>query len=219
EWEMDILPAEQLGLPTYFIGSIPTEYEGKVNSLSSSGSMENLFNWILRLNPKLNPIDKTNSVVAIQAILRSTAANIDSYGRMNFDPNLFNYRPSSDEWSMVEIFSHLADVDYEVNIPRLESIKNGTLTFIEAAQTDHWAEERSYNKNNPIEEIHRFIKNRKILLELIASFEDNLWISSINHAIFGPTSIKELAKFMTQHDRIHISQIVNTHRNISTKNN
>ena len=218
EWEMDIIPAEQLGMPTYYIGSIPSEYEGNLNPLSSSGSIDNLMEWINSIDPSLNPIEKTNSVLAIQAILRSTAANLDSYQRMNFDTNLFNVRPSHDEWSIVEIFSHLADVDYEVNIPRLESIKNGTLKFIEAAQTDHWAEERFYINNNPIEEINRFIKNRINLLEIISSFDENLWPRSINHAIFGPTSIIELAKFITQHDRIHISQIVNTLRHITTSN-
>jgi FMN phosphatase YigB (HAD superfamily) len=209
EWEMDILPAEQLGIPTFFIGSTPPEFIGKTNPQSSSGSMEDVIDWIDQLNFS-ESFETPNTPIAITALLRATAANIDSYRKMYSDLDFFSIRPESDEWSLIEIVSHLSDVDREVNIPRLKLIQNQDNAFIEAALTDHWAEERNYLANDPLLAIDNFIENRKNLLEILEGFDSNFWKKSINHAIFGPTTVSELIKFTTQHDRIHLSQIVKT---------
>ena len=211
EWEMDILPAEQLGFPTFFIGSTPTEFIGKTNPQSSSGSIEDVVNWTNQINYSKS-FDIPNTQIAIIALLRATAANIDSYRRMGLNLDFFKNRPEANEWSLVEIISHLADVDREVNIPRLKLIQSQENPFIEAALTDHWADERNYLKNDPFQTIENFVENRKQLLEILSEFDTNIWKKSINHAIFGPTTVSELIKFTTQHDRIHISQIVKTQK-------
>jgi FMN phosphatase YigB (HAD superfamily) len=210
EWEMDILPAEQLGIPTFFIRETPLDYSSAINPLSSSGPIRDLLDWINNLQIDNQTFDGNNPFIALPALLRATAANVDTYQRMNIPIEIFKKRPKSDEWSIVEIISHMADVDLEVNIPRLQKIQTQSSPFIEAALTDQWAEERQYIKNDPIQEINRFVNIRKKLIEIIAEFNSDFWNKSVNHAIFGPTTVSELIKFIAQHDRIHISQIVNT---------
>lgn len=216
EWDMDIDPAEQLGIPTFFIGSTPKEHENNLNPLSSSGLMKDVVDWVNQINGS-EPYEMSKSDIAIKASLRATAANIDSYKRNNLVLKHFSTRPEPNEWSLIEIISHLADVDAEVNIPRLELIRNQENPFIEAALTDQWAEERNYIQRDPHETISSFMENRRKLLSVLSEFDNGLWNKSINHAIFGPTKVSELMKFTTQHDRIHISQIYNTLETI--KNN
>ncbi len=215
DWEMDIVPAEILGIPTYFIGQPPEQSEITLHPLSSSGTMEGLLDWISHLNFNQHELELSNSKPALLAILRATAANMDSYLRMNIPKSLYSKRPKADEWSLIEIISHMADVDEEVNIPRMHTIISETSPFIEAALTDHWAEERNYIAGNATNELNRFIRNRISLIKIIENFSDQQWDKLINHAIFGPTPISELIKFIAQHDRIHINQMVTTLASIS----
>ncbi len=215
DWEMDIVPAEILGIPTYFIGQPPEQSEITLHPLSSSGTMEGLLDWISHLNFNQHKLELSNSKPALLAILRATAANMDSYLRMNIPKSLYSKRPKADEWSLIEIISHMADVDEEVNIPRMHTIISEISPFIEAALTDQWAEERNYIAGNATNELNRFIRNRISLIKIIENFSDQQWDKLINHAIFGPTPISELIKFIAQHDRIHINQMVTTLASIS----
>ena len=215
EWEMDIVPAEILGIPTYFIGQLPEHSEIPLHPLSSFGTMAELLDWINHLNFNNPELELNNSKPALIAILRATAANMDSYLRMQISNAQYSKRPEPEEWSLIEIISHLADVDEEVNIPRLQMIINEASPFIEAALTDQWAEERNYINRDASKELNRFISNRISLIKVIENLSDQQWDKSINHAIFGPTPTSELIKFITQHDRIHINQMVTTLKSIS----
>lgn len=210
EWDMDILPAEILGIPTYYVGKPPDQSEFSLNPLSSSGTLENVLNWIRHLNLNGHEFELNNSRAAIIAILRATAANMDSFLSMQISPSGFSQRPKADEWALIEIISHMADVDQEVNIPRIKLITSEDNPFIEAVLTDQWADERKYISNNPKEELTRFITNRVSLIEVIQNLTTQQWNKLINHSIFGPTPTSELIKFIAQHDRIHINQMVKT---------
>ncbi|MBE0687568.1 MAG: HAD hydrolase-like protein [Anaerolineaceae bacterium] len=210
EWDMDILPAEILGIPTYYIGKPPEHSEITLHPLSSSGKMENVLDWISHLNLNNHELELSNTKEALLAILRATAANMDSFLRIQNLQARFSNRPKTDEWALVEIISHMADVDKDVNIPRIQMITKEDNPFIEAALTDQWADERDYIVNNPVKELSRFISNRVSLIEMIENLTPQQWNKSINHAIFGPTPTAELIKFIAQHDRIHIHQMVKT---------
>lgn len=210
DWDLDIRPASMLGIPTFFIGTPPSQSGLDLHPLSSSGNLSQVVDWIC--NFQINPVTieyKATKVASI-AIMRATAANFDSYRRNPDLTPLFTKRPKLAEWALVEIFSHMADVDSEVNLPRLELIQNESEPFIQAALTDDWAEERHYIENDPLSEIDRFITNRVKLIDMINNMDNPNWNKKVNHAIFGPTPTSELIKFIAQHDRIHINQIMKT---------
>jgi hypothetical protein len=164
-------------------------------------------------------MEPENSIEAFIAILLSTAAVIDNLLRISKKITYWNRRPIPTEWSLVEIISHLADVDSDVNLPRMNLIQDVNIPFLPAISTDEWANERNYIKNNPIEEMERFLQNRKKLINILSSMPNEKLEKQVNHAIFGPTKILEIIKFITQHDRIHINQIHNTISLINSKNN
>lgn len=210
DWEMDIIPAEVLGIPTFYLGN-PPDHNGVIfHPKSSSGTIDQVIEWISKLTQNPFTIDLKTTIKALKAFLLATVANIDSLRRSYRSYDFYSKRPQPSEWSIVEIISHVADVDSEVNIPRLRLIKNDSDPFIEAALTDEWAEERKYIQNNPFTEMDRFIQNRLILIDLINEFDDELWNKKNNHAIFGPTPTYELIKFIAQHDHIHLNQLFKT---------
>ncbi|MHB8133476.1 MAG: DinB family protein [Anaerolineaceae bacterium] len=210
DWEMDILPAEVIGIPTYFLGKPEHVLNISRHPLSSQGNWEELEDWVKKISMVENHFEPNQSVDYFKAVLLSTAAVIDSFMRSHHSSKILSIRPVESEWSLVEIISHIADVDEEVNLPRINMILNDDTPFFPAIETDEWASERRYILNDPLKEMQRFISNRKNLVETISNLSNQDLSKLVNHSIFGPTSVKEIIKFITQHDRIHIQQINQT---------
>lgn len=217
DWEMDIVPAEKIGIPTFFFGQPQNQESIQRHSLSSNGGWQELSNWINRLNQAPFQLEQQNSLEVLLALLIATAALIDSLHRDISAIHYWHERPTPQDWSLVEIISHIADVDEEVNLPRIEIFRRDEKPFFPAIETDSWAEERKYINNDAGKEMLRFITNRKLLCEKIATLSAAELSKPIQHAIFGPTDILEIGKFITQHDRIHINQIFKTKAEIMRK--
>lgn len=218
DWEMDIVPPETIGIPTFFLGS--AKYHNFVrHSESRQGGWEELNHWINELFSAKSTFELKVSKASIIAILSSTAAYIDSLRRQYGSINFWKKRPEPTEWSLVEIISHITDVDAEVNLPRLKLLREQTNPFFAAIETDQWADERHYIENNVYSQMEMFIANRKLLIDQFSSLSKHDFEKTIQHAIFGPTSVLEIFKFISQHDRIHINQIFKVLTALNQSNN
>ena len=116
-------------------------------------------------------------------------------------------RPAPAEWALTEVLCHLRDTEREVNQPRLQRLLNETEPFISSRNTDAWAEERGYLKEDGRTVFQEFLTARLSTLETLKGLSDADWARKARHSIFGPTTLLELVGFMATHDRIHIQQI------------
>ncbi len=206
DWEMDIIPAEKLGIPTYYLGTPPPNPPISRHPLSKNGDHSGIQPWIESFPPDHSSFECAVNPEAYLAILRSVPAALDTLLK-NIDSTTAKRKLSIDEWSLTEIISHLVDVDGEVNIPRIKVIQQNNEPFFSAMITDEWAETRNYQANPFKETLLKFIQTRKKLIQEIESLNESDWEKTITHTIFGPTSVLEIIKFMAQHDRIHVQQI------------
>lgn len=209
DWEMDIKPAEILGIPTFYLGKPLNNQEGR-HSLSTNGDHDDITNWIDSVSSNLQQFECRNDPKAYFAILKSTPAALSTILKKIENPLIWKFRPKEQEWSLVEIISHLADVDKEVNLKRIRQVKSEEKPFFSAALTDDWAKTKNYQANGPYESFSECLLSRQELLEELSSLKDEEWHKKVSHAIFGPTTILEMVKFIAQHDRLHIQQVVNT---------
>ena len=97
----------------------------------------------------------------------------------------------------------------EVNLPRLHMLLELDEPFIPARVTGGWAEERDYNSQDIAQALRDFTSARMQMVELLRGLTDE-WGRKARHAIFGPTDLQELVKFMVEHDKLHIRQIYST---------
>lgn len=218
DWEMDIKPAEKLGIPTFLLGQEPIQSDITRHKMSSSGSWKELQTWISNIEANGDPFELLDAYMAYRSTMLATAAFVDTNSREFSDFEFWKKRPEPTEWSLLEIVSHLSDVDEEVNLPRMTTIQSDPDPFFLAKFTDEWAETRNYQSNDPKTQIARFISNRWKLIQQIDSFSKSDWEKPVTHVIFGPTSVLEIIKFIAQHDRIHIKQIFSTLITLNRKN-
>lgn len=206
--EMDILPADKFGLPTFWITNSDNPHVENLIMPNARGNFKNLIDWLdQRPDHDLQP-DLT-SQVALLSTLRSTPAALGSLCN-NLDSHQWTRHPKSDEWCPAEIICHLRDVDSEVNLPRLKKILAENNPFLPGMDTDRWLEERKYHFQDGPLALQSFIAARMNLLSLLDAIKPQGWQRTAHHSIFGRTELSELVGIISGHDRLHIQQILQT---------
>ena len=201
--EDDILPAEKLGLPTYWLHEVDSDTPAR-NALSQTGALENVLPWLEKVEMAQQTPD-FQAISCIFATLQSTPAVFDSLSR-SLPEEAWAHRPAETEWSLIEILAHLRDVDREVNLGRISQTIRGENPFLPGANTDPWVQERNYAAEPARAALEGFFESRTNLLELIDGATKLELAQPARHAIFGPTTLKELLGFIATHDRTHIRQ-------------
>lgn len=203
--EEDILPAVRLGLPAFWVHPTPAELPKGAHPLSAVGELKDVSAWLKTVDSAGIRLD-LNSPDALIAILKSTPAVFETL-RQSLTETQWSRRPAPDDWSLGEIFCHLRDVDREVNFPRIHAVISEDNPFIPGIDTDQWAEERDYFHQDGRTALQEFITTRCRLIECLEKLPQPAWERRARHAIFGPTSLKDLVSFTVTHDQNHIQQV------------
>jgi FMN phosphatase YigB (HAD superfamily) len=201
----DLLPAARLGLPGYLVTDAPVTLPAELHPLSAQGPLSAVSDWLDLVNAAAPQLD-FNTPAGLLAVLKSTPAAMETISR-GLDAARWATRPAPEQWSLIEIFCHLRDVDQEVNLPRIEKIVTENNPFVQGINSDTWADERGYIHENGPTGLQEFINARMHLVERLASLPAEAWQLTARHAIFGPTRLLELISFIATHDQSHIRQI------------
>ncbi|MHB1481542.1 MAG: DinB family protein [Bellilinea sp.] len=203
--EDDIQPVETVGLPTFLLREKETvQWRG---SWSQTGPMAAILPWLEKIEAD-QPRSDFASAGAILATLQATPAIFAEIAR-GLTGGAWIHRPDEFEWNLIEILAHLRDVDREVNLVRILTTIRGDNPFLAGANTDPWVQERKYTTEEGTAALAGFTESRTQLLALIDGANDETLRQPARHAIFGPTSLKELLGFIATHDRTHIRQAYN----------
>jgi FMN phosphatase YigB (HAD superfamily) len=207
DYNWDILSAGQAGLPTYWIAA-PDAVQPDGGHPLGRGQTGDLRAWLEATDLEtLQP--EFDSASALLAMLRATPAIVSGLVE-SVSPERWTIRPEPKEWCLTEIVCHLRDVDREVNLPRLQKLIAEDNPFIAGKDTDPWAAERKYIRQDGPQALMDFVAARMEILYLLESLDPEQWKKAARHAIFGPTCLRELVGFMGGHDRLHVQQIWKT---------
>ena len=201
----DIQPATELGLPTFHV-NLESNFESNEEITHSHGTLDQVKAWVDQI-AKINYTFECATPASVLAILRSTPATLSTFSKSAIDA-AWQFRPNEHEWNNTEIICHLRDLDRDINFNRINSVLYSNNPFISAINTDAWAEQRNYHQEDRYQSLDQFISVRKKLITLLSGLDASDWFKPARHSIFGPTNLFELMKFIAQHDRAHIQQIV-----------
>ncbi len=204
--EDDILPAAKMGISSYLVTSHPVSLPQSLDTLVGQGPIKNALSWLEQSIDHLAKPAQDFTVQSVLASLKATPAALDTICR-NLTGEQWVFKPNEKEWAVVEILCHLRDVDREVNLPRLQKIIHTQSPFLPGEVTDPWADERKYISQSGPDALHSFIEVRTEMCQLLNQLSDQGWKDAAQHAIFGPTTLFELAGFMATHDTVHIRQV------------
>ncbi|MBN2044395.1 MAG: HAD hydrolase-like protein [Anaerolineales bacterium] len=202
--EMDIQPAKSLGIPTFWLQAESNRAD--LSSTHTQGDLSEVHRWIeYRLNEELSL--KLDSHFDYMNILAANPAAIDTLLR-NAPGDIWAIGPKQEDWQINEILCHLRDVDREVHLPRLTAIRDEESPFLTAIDTDTWADERDYHRQDGLQAFKDLIETRKEVLSLAAHLLKIGGKKAIRHSIFGPITVNEILRIAARHDSLHVQQIL-----------
>jgi FMN phosphatase YigB (HAD superfamily) len=202
--EREVKPTQAAGVPVYWVRKT---MESAGFETIPQGSLEAFQAW-LEGRDRETLKQSFDSSSAMLACLRSTPAALASLT----DPltaEAWKSIPAEGEWCLTEVICHLRDVEREVNLPRLHKVLEEDNPFLPGMVTDVWVKEHNSASEDGPRALKEFLTARKETLALLDRL-DSEWMRPARHAIFGPTTLKELVRIMAGHDRAHIQQVWKT---------
>lgn len=207
--QRDLIPANRLGLKTYFIdggaGSSPGFEAG-------CGTLRDLRPWLEFIDVStLEPSYASRE--AILGIMASTPAVLQSLS-FSLSEKDWRHEPTRDDWAMNEIVCHLRDTEREIHELQLDLMIERRDAFIPRPDTSVWASEREYLNIDGKLALSEFASARLANLSKLNKLDAEFWSRKARHAIFGPTNFLEVMGFVADHDQMHIQQAWKTLQNL-----
>jgi len=207
--QRDLMPANRLGLKTYFING---EADSSPGFEVGCGKLGDLRPWLESIDLSILEPSYT-SREAILGIMSSTPAVLQSLSSSLSDEN-WRHEPSRDAWAMNEIVCHLRDTEREIHELQLNLMLERADTFIPRPDTSVWASEREYLNIDGTLALSEFASARLANLDKLGKVDEDIWSRKARHAIFGPTNFLEVMGFVANHDQMHIQQAWKTLQNL-----
>jgi FMN phosphatase YigB (HAD superfamily) len=197
----DIAPAKTIGLASYQVyrdGDPPSP------SVRGGGSLQKLAAGLAAEDddPSLF-LPSAASPCSLPALMTGNLAAMLHL----FESSGWVCCPAEEGWAPVEIACHLRDVEREVMQPRLRSILSAENPYLPAIESDRWAEERKYGQQDGRQALKDFVAARKETTALLCGLREADWRRAARHALFGPTTLEEQARFVARHDLLHVEQL------------
>ncbi|MBN1668085.1 MAG: DinB family protein [Anaerolineales bacterium] len=207
DYDHDVRGAHAMGIQTFWIANGMGRPESGPEPVAW-GELGQLMEWLENTTiEQLQP--DYSSPGAIMATLRGVPASLDEI-IAKLPEHQWHHHPAPGEWNLTQICCHLRDVEQEVNLPRLQKLSQDQHPFILGVDTDAWAEQHDYASQDGPQALADFFAARKDSLQLLEQLDAHGWQSPARHAIFGPTTLRELVSFIASHDRLHLRQIFAT---------
>lgn len=207
-WQSDIKAAARTGLNTFWVTEQPANMpaDDMGTAADGHGTLETLLQlvrdegWLEELSPREASQQDYSAyllgmLAAIDGLLRETEAN------------LWTQAPEAEAWSARDTLCHLRDHETEVDQPRLQQVLEADNPFISATDYDPLAHTGSYATQDARAALHTFARRRSETIAMLDALDEDDWERPARHSIFGPTTLREMVRFMADHDRIHLRQM------------
>lgn len=201
----DILPALSLGIPGFWLDGNSDKLDESQKSSLTVGTLDKVIPWLESLPDPEGQIDLKDvrgvlgTLSAVPAILMHLTENLDDAA--------WKRKASAQDLSVLELLSHLLDVETEINAPRIDLVLSEENPFVAGVDSDPWIEERHYQTTRSPEVIADFMTQRQKSIAKLSTLSDAEWLRPARHSFFGPTTLFELVRFIAIHDIDHIRQV------------
>jgi FMN phosphatase YigB (HAD superfamily) len=195
----DIAAAQQVGLHTMHIDpSAPNRLEVALRHVTQEG-------W--RTSWDAPPLPPT-------AILHALRGNLGALaGLIELAPShTWHQHPLHDEWSLAQIVTHLLQSEVDTQRARIQTIMRHSDPSSLPLLSDIIGErtlQAPVGVGLPAL-FDQFVAERLITIRFLQSLTEQDWERKAHHSAFGYTTLREMAAFTAQHDRMHIQQFCQT---------
>ena len=120
------------------------------------------------------------------------------------------WRPSPDDWSILEVINHLHDEESEDFRAHLDLILHHRGEPWPSIDPQGWVVARRYNERNPAQSLQDFLRARRASLDWLGELPSPDW-QAVYRAPFGEISAGDMLASWLAHDLLHLRQLVELH--------
>ena len=146
------------------------------------------------------------------AVSRLTA-NLETF--LSFSQNVSDqqarWKPSPDEWSILEVFCHLYDEEREDFRQRVDYILHRPGEKWPPIDPMGWVTTRGYNQRDFAESVAAFRREREGSLQWLAALQNPDWGRAERHPRGGEFRAGDMLNAWAAHDHLHIRQLNELH--------
>ena len=126
-------------------------------------------------------------------------------------PDQAVWRPSPDDWSIVEVVNHLADEEREDFRTRFDLTLHQPEADWPRIDPGKWVTERDYASRDLAESLTRFLDERAASLTWLRGLDNPKLATEHPHPVVGGVSAGQLLASWLAHDLLHLRQLVELH--------
>ena len=119
----------------------------------------------------------------------------------------YRFKPSQQQWCMLEVICHLLDEEREDFRTRVKLILANPEQELPKFNPLDWVHERNYLDQNFRIILERFIEEREVSIAWLTNLHNPNWENAYNHPKLGPLTAEFFLTNWLAHDYIHIQQI------------
>jgi hypothetical protein len=194
-----------LGIPGFWLDGKSDKLDESQKQSLTLGTLEEVIPWLESLPDPEGQID-IKDVRGVLGTLSATPAVLKQLTD-NMDDKAWKIKASAQDLSVLELISHLLDVEAEINAPRIELVLSEENPFVAGIDSDPWVFERRYQTARSPQVISDFMAQRQNAIAKLSALTDAEWLRPARHSFFGPTTLFELVRFIAIHDIDHIRQV------------
>lgn len=117
------------------------------------------------------------------------------------------WKPSPEEWSILEVVNHLCDEEREDFRTRIDYTLHRPAEKWPPIDPPGWVISRGYNTRDVAESVANFQRERAASLAWLAALADPDWDAGRDHPAIGRLRAGDLLASWVAHDYLHIRQL------------
>lgn len=141
--------------------------------------------------------------------LSDNASVIENLAR-NVSGGQAGWKPSPDEWSILEVLNHLCDEEREDFRTRVDFLLHRPNERLPPIDPPNWPIERKYNERKLDECVEKFLAERRESVEWLRGLQGPRWKNGYEHPR-GVIRAGDILASWVAHDFLHIRQLARLH--------
>ncbi len=120
---------------------------------------------------------------------------------------MYSWKPSPQQWSLLEIVCHLFDEEREDFRARVQQVLRAPELPLPAIDPTDWVISRQYLDQDFDAKLKAFLEEREQSVNWLHELEDPIWEKTVEHDTMGPVQAKMFFINWLAHDYLHLRQI------------
>lgn len=121
------------------------------------------------------------------------------------------WKPTADEWSILEVVNHLYDEEREDFRQRIDYLLHKPRKEVPPIDPGGWVTARAYNERELVRSLQNFLTEREQSVAWLHNLRDPAWANSYNHPAGFTISAYDFLVNWAAHDLLHLRQLVALH--------